>query len=193
VAPVERLIDEWHGGGASTSENDAVDRNTLGVLPVRINRRALHGGSITCGRAVHDSRDRFSGDVALESGWGAHIDTLEDASYAANWSFLVHGEGGKIIGTLDIYLAEARQPSTDELDKLGQMARLLGIAVKRQQDEERLRSSEARYRGLFENVVDGVYIASREGEIITANPALVEMLGYESVVDLKAAGPSSIL
>ena len=75
----------------------------------------------------------------------------------------------------------------DELDKLGRMARLAGIAIKRQIDEERLRSSEARYRGLFENVVDGVYIASRDGEIITVNPALVEMLGYDDVEDLKAA------
>jgi diguanylate cyclase (GGDEF)-like protein/PAS domain S-box-containing protein len=38
-----------------------------------------------------------------------------------------------------------------------------------------------------------VYIASREGDIITANPALVEMLGYESVEDLKAAGQTTVL
>jgi len=73
------------------------------------------------------------------------------------------------------------------------MARLAGIAIQRQQDEDKLRNSEARYRGLFENVVDGVYIASRDGEIITANPALVEMLGYESVEDLKAAGKTTVL
>ena len=98
-----------------------------------------------------------------------------------------------MIGTLDVYLDEARAPSTDELDRLSRMARLAGIAIKRQLDEERLRSSEARYRGLFENVIDGVYIASRDGEIITANPALVEMLGYDSVEDLKSAGRTTVL
>jgi len=81
----------------------------------------------------------------------------------------------------------------DEIDNLSAMARVAGIAVKRQQDEERLRNSEARYRGLFENVVDGVYIASRDGDIITVNPALVEMLGYESVADLKSAGKTTVL
>jgi diguanylate cyclase (GGDEF)-like protein/PAS domain S-box-containing protein len=60
-------------------------------------------------------------------------------------------------------------------------------------DEERLRTSEARYRGLFENVVDGVYISSRDGDIITVNPALVEMLGYDDVDDLKAAGLTTVL
>ncbi|MGB5257329.1 MAG: diguanylate cyclase, partial [Woeseiaceae bacterium] len=68
------------------------------------------------------------------------------------------------------------------------MARLTGIAIKRDQDQRRLRRSESRYRGLFQNVVDGVYIASRAGKIVTANPALVEMLGYDDVDDLKAAG-----
>ena len=87
----------------------------------------------------------------------------------------------------------ARAPTTDELDKIARLARLAGIAIKRELDEQRLRDSEARYRGLFENTVDGVYIASREGDIIAANPALVEMLGYNSVEDLKAAGRTTVL
>jgi diguanylate cyclase (GGDEF)-like protein/PAS domain S-box-containing protein len=71
--------------------------------------------------------------------------------------------------------------------------RLAGIAIRREHDERLLRASEARYRGLFENTVDGVYIASYDGKIITANPALVEMLGYDSVEDLKAAGRTTML
>ena len=49
--------------------------------------------------------------------------------------------------------------------RLARMARLAGLAIKKQIDEETLKKSESRYRGLFENVVDGVYIASRDGEI----------------------------
>jgi diguanylate cyclase (GGDEF)-like protein/PAS domain S-box-containing protein len=105
----------------------------------------------------------------------------------------VHGADRDVLGTLDVYVADARGPTTDEIDKIGRLARLAGIAIRRQLDEELLRTSEARYRGLFENTVDGVYIASREGEIIAANPALVEMLGYDSVEDLKAAGRTTIL
>jgi PAS domain S-box-containing protein len=92
-----------------------------------------------------------------------------------------------------VYLTESRQPTTDELDKIGRMARLAGIAIKKQIDDETLKKSESRYRGLFESVVDGVYIASREGEIITVNPALVEMLGFDSVDDLKASGRTTML
>ena len=149
--------------------------------------------SPTCGAAVYNMQDRITTDLAKDPGWKAAHKLAAKHDLKSAWSFLVYGAAGRVIGTLDVYLDESRAPNTDELDKLSQMARLAGIAIKRQLDEDRLRSSEARYRGLFENVVDGVYIASREGDIITANPALVEMLGYDSVDDLKAAGQTTVL
>ncbi len=44
----------------------------------------------------------------------------------------------------------------------------------------RLRHSELRYKRLFENMLEGVYQSSADGRIISANPALIEMLGYSS-------------
>jgi diguanylate cyclase (GGDEF)-like protein/PAS domain S-box-containing protein len=149
--------------------------------------------SLTCGSAVYHAQDRITTDITSDPGWkGAKREAAKHNLQAA-WSFLIFGAAGRVIGVLDVYVDETRAPTTDELDKLGRMARLAGIAIKRQADEERLRTSEARYRGLFENVVDGVYIASREGDIITANPALIEMLGYDNVGDLKAAGRTTVL
>jgi PAS domain S-box-containing protein len=51
--------------------------------------------------------------------------------------------------------------------------------------EQALRQSETRFRDLFNNVVEGVYQTSPDGRIISANPALLEMLGYESLDELK--------
>ena len=148
---------------------------------------------ITCGAAVHNRQDRFTTKLSRDPAWSAARGAATEFGIEAAWSFLIHGEGGRVVGTLDAYIGESRAPTTDELDKIGRMARLAGIAIKRQQDEDKLRSSEARYRGLFENVVDGVYIASRDGDIITANPALVELLGFDDVEDLKAAGRTTVL
>lgn len=158
-----------------------------------LDRVPVASNSITCSTAVFHATDSVSDDIAKDSGWIPHLRAAEKYGISAAWSFLLHGAAGRLIGTLDVYLNEPRGPSTDELDKLSRMARLAGIAIKRQLDEDRLRNSEARYRGLFENVVDGVYIASRDGDLIAANPALVEMLGYESVEDLKAAGRTTML
>ena len=149
--------------------------------------------SITCGAAVHLAEDRFSANVAKDKAWNSLKKQAASHGVAAAWSFLLRGAAGRVIGTLDVYVNETRDPSTDELDKISRMVRLAGIAIKRQLDEDRLRNSEMRYRGLFENVVDGVYIASREGELIAANPALVELLGFESADELKGAGKTTKL
>ena len=137
--------------------------------------------SLTCGSAAFQAQDRITTSIAKDASWEGKRKVAAESGIAAVWSFLIFGSGGSVLGTLDVYLGESRAPTTDELDKLSGMVRMAGIAIKRQHDEERLRSSEARYRGLFENVIDGVYIASREGDIITVNPALVEMLGYETL------------
>ena len=55
----------------------------------------------------------------------------------------------------------------------------------RAQTEERLRRSEANYRSLFENVLDGIYRTTLDGKILAANPALVRMLGYASEEELQ--------
>ncbi len=51
--------------------------------------------------------------------------------------------------------------------------------------ERELRVSERRYRSLFENVIEGIYQSSLDGRMLNANPALVRMLGYDSVEDLR--------
>lgn len=44
--------------------------------------------------------------------------------------------------------------------------------------------AEARFRGIFENAVEGIYQTTPEGQFMTVNPALARMLGYENLFDL---------
>ena len=52
------------------------------------------------------------------------------------------------------------------------------------QDKEALRRSQEELQSVFENSQIGIYRTDRDGRILMANPALVKMLGYESVEDL---------
>ncbi len=49
----------------------------------------------------------------------------------------------------------------------------------RKDQEYRLKTSRESFRSLFEHVAAGVYISSKEGKFLDANPALLEMMGYE--------------
>jgi len=54
----------------------------------------------------------------------------------------------------------------------------------RKQSQKALIESEAKYRSLFEYVLDGVCRTTPEGEVLAVNPALVKMLEYDSMEEL---------
>jgi diguanylate cyclase (GGDEF)-like protein/PAS domain S-box-containing protein len=61
---------------------------------------------------------------------------------------------------------------------------IAGIAIARRLAEEALRTSEAKYRGLFETITEGVYQSARDGRLRSVNPAFVAILGYGSAEEL---------
>ena len=56
--------------------------------------------------------------------------------------------------------------------------------TERKRAEYALRRSEERFRGLFENVLEGVYQSTPDGRILAANPMLLRMLGLAHEAEL---------
>ena len=52
--------------------------------------------------------------------------------------------------------------------------------TQRKAAQEALRQAEEKYRSIFENSVEGIFQLTTEGELISGNPALVRILGFES-------------
>src|SRR5215213_8288192 len=46
------------------------------------------------------------------------------------------------------------------------------------------RQAEEKYRSIFENAIEGIFQTTVDGRFLTANPAMVRMLGYESPEEL---------
>ena len=47
-----------------------------------------------------------------------------------------------------------------------------------------LNQAEEKYRGIFENAIEGIFQSSPDGRFISANPAMARMFGYDSAEDL---------
>ncbi len=56
--------------------------------------------------------------------------------------------------------------------------------TERKKIESDLRESELRYRTLFENAQIGIYQTTPEGKILQSNPAIIKMLGFDSLEEL---------
>ncbi len=64
---------------------------------------------------------------------------------------------------------------------------VLGTAVDisgRKRAEEAQKLAEERYRSIFENALEGIFVSTPEGRILAVNPAFARMLGYESPEEL---------
>jgi PAS domain S-box-containing protein len=76
------------------------------------------------------------------------------------------------------------------LDSAGAVAGLVGVSrdmTASKSAEERIRASEEKFRRLFENSLDGIYQSAPDGRLLTANPALVKMFGFDTESEILAS------
>ena len=73
-------------------------------------------------------------------------------------------------------------------DEIGRLATRVNAMAERLHDaDRRLRESEATYRGIFENSIEGVFHLDGAGRLHDANAALARMMGYATPAELMAA------
>jgi len=73
-------------------------------------------------------------------------------------------------------------------DELGRLAlRVNAMADRLLDSARRLRESEATYRGIFENSLEGMFHLDRSGGLHDANAALARLMGYATPAELMAA------
>jgi two-component system, sensor histidine kinase and response regulator len=55
------------------------------------------------------------------------------------------------------------------------------------QEQHNLKHMVTKYRNIFENSIDGIFQTTPEGQLLTANSAMVKMLGYASLDEMQQA------
>ncbi len=107
----------------------------------------------------------------------------------ACWAEPIFSSGGEVLGVFTIYLRETRKPHEEELEFIRTNAYLAGIAIEHAQAAEALKESEKRFRTIFDNINDQLYIREPDGiSYMDVNQAVVDRLGYskEEILKMKA-------
>ena len=111
--------------------------------------------------------------------------TIETFRQALAWGVKFQGEfrcsrrdGSALPGELNL----TPLPAVDGSRRY--FAALLTDITARRQREEQLSDAEARYRGIFENAVEGIYQSTPDGRYVAVNPALARMYGYASPAEM---------
>ncbi len=138
----------------------------------------------SCSAAVYLSRLVIVADIDSDALWEFRREAARHAGLRAAWSAPIVASDGQVVGTLAVYRRVSGIPLSRDHELMLRMAQIAGIAVERRAAEDALRNSESKFRGLFENVMEGVYQTSRDGRILVANPAFVNLLGYDSAEEV---------
>jgi len=138
----------------------------------------------SCSAAVYLSRLVTVADIETDALWEYRREAARQAGFRAAWSVPIVASDGQVVGTFAVYRRQPGIPFSRDHELMMRMAQIAGIAIERRAAEDALRNSESKFRGLFESVMEGVYQTSRDGRILVANPAFVNLLGYASAEEL---------
>jgi len=83
------------------------------------------------------------------------------------------------------YSMRVEKKGEDEIgilyDEFNNMLRQIHLnKIERDKVEEELKNTEKKYRDIFENATQGIFQFAADGRMLTANPALARILGYNS-------------
>jgi len=140
-----------------------------------------HGSSAA---AVYLGRQVLVADITKDPYWSEQRDVALAAGLQACWATPIKSHGGDVLGALGVYRGEPGLPTAAESQTMARAAQLAGMAIGRRLGEAALRDSEAKFRGLFESIAEGVYQSSRSGRLLSVNPAFVSILGYGSAEEV---------
>ena len=147
----------------------------------------------SCSAAVYLSRPITVADIETDAFWEYRREAARQAGLRSAWSAPIHAaDGRQVVGTIALYRCHPGLPSSRDQDLMARMGQIAGIAIERRRGEDALRESEAKFRSLFESVMDGVYRTTRDGRLLVVNPAFVQMLGYSSAEELYELSAGSL-
>src|ERR1700682_3994498 len=138
----------------------------------------------SCAAAVYLARQITVADIETDAFWEFRREAAQRACLRAAWSTPILASDGRVVGTFAVYRCHPGIPSARDHELMSRMAQIAGIALERRGAEDALRNSEAKFRGLFESMMEGVYQTSRDRRILVVNPAFVNLMGYSSAEEL---------
>ncbi len=107
--------------------------------------------------AAHRQTTVVIDDLATDARWEVHREAALTHGLAACWSVPILGTDDRVLGTFTVYARTAGAPSSRQLERVGDVVGLAGVAIDRSRSARALVESESRLRLLAEVMTDGIF------------------------------------
>lgn len=108
--------------------------------------------SFSCGLAVASASPVITRDVLEEPRWQSRLALAREHGFRACWSYPLELGAGKFVGTLALYFAEPRVPTTRQQGLIDKLTRTAAIMVSRQRESEGRWRAETALKEIEERV-----------------------------------------
>lgn len=152
----------------------------------RTNGIEIGFGAASFGTAAYMKKRVTVDNVMEHPYWTEYSELASEVGLKACWSEPIVSSSGEILGVFSMYYGEVHRPEKEDLEFMKTSAQLAAIAVEHKLAEETLKESENKFRTVFNNINDQLYIREPEGtSYIDVNQAVVDRLGYDKEDILK--------
>jgi NtrC-family two-component system sensor histidine kinase KinB len=152
------------------------------------------------GWVLREGKPALISDTSLDPRWLKRKDDAPEKSGPKSAVCLPLTQRGDLVGVITIVHPKPDFFSQEDFDLLQGVADLAGTAVGNSRLFESLQSANRRYRELFDDSIDPIFITDMDGEILETNRQASGVTGYQpveligrSIFDLQTRDKSIIL
>jgi PAS domain S-box-containing protein len=123
-------------------------------------------------------KEIFAPDVAAHEVSKTHKKRIDELGIKGLVGYPLIGAGGRLIGTMELIARKVINLGGAENEIIRTVVEMLTVAIERRLADEAVAESEEKYRALFEQAGDAVYLETLDGKILEVNEQACDMLGY---------------
>ncbi|MDG6243291.1 MAG: GAF domain-containing protein [Methanolobus sp.] len=151
-------------------------------LPVFF-REAMEGHEIgygigSAGTALYTGEKVTVDNIEEHPYWAKYRDIANKAGIKASWAEVIRSSTGEILGAFVMYFNVPNAPKKACFEYLKANADLAAIEIEHRMVNETFKESEYKFRTIFNNINDQIYVSELNGKLTDVNQVVVENLGY---------------
>lgn len=157
--------------------------NTISPLLPDFYKKAIEDlfigeGIGSCGTAAYTGKRVIVENIMEHPYWKDLKELASQAGLKASCCEPIISSSNEVLGTIGMYFHEARQPTKEEMEILQANSNLAAIAISHKMAIDAVSESEQKFKGIFNNINDQIYIRELNGKLIDVNQVVVDTLGY---------------
>ncbi|MDP2218125.1 MAG: GAF domain-containing protein [Methanolobus sp.] len=135
-------------------------------------------GNCTCGTALYMGERVIVDSIEEHPYWARHREVALKAGIKASWAEPIVASTGEILGVFVMYFNVPFEPKKACFKYLKANADLAAIEIEHRIVNETFRESEHKFKTIFNNINDQIYVSELNGNLIDVNQVVIDSLGH---------------